>query len=156
MKRSFAFVLLVVFFAGAARADFDSGLVAYEIGDYGAALKVWEPLANDGNTDAQFHLGEMYLQGKGVDQDFKMAADWLAKAAQAGHPKAQGMLGGLYAAGLGVPQDFRESYFWMIIAAIWSQAEIRQQAMDSLGDVAKQLEAEEKQAIAQQAVSKWR
>ncbi|MCH6587543.1 MAG: hypothetical protein IH805_04425 [Proteobacteria bacterium] len=47
------------------------------------------------------------------------------------------------------------AYFWMIVAAVWSEAEIRQQAMDSLGEVAEQLSPEEKQAIAKQAVPQW-
>ncbi len=95
---------------------------------YAAALREWRPLAEEGDLDAQLYLGEIYLRGKGVDRDFKKALEWLAKAAQAGHPEAQGVLGGLYAVGLGVPQDFGVAYFWMIVAAIWSEAEIRQQA----------------------------
>ncbi len=156
MKRLFLSALLAVLFASTAKAGFDNGLAAYEEGDYVAALREWRPLADEGDLDAQFYLGEMHLRGKGVDRDFKKASEWLAKAAQAGHPRAQGVLGGLYAVGLGVPQDFGRAYFWMIVAAIWSDAEIRQQAMNSLGEVAEQLSPEEKQAIAKQAVPQWR
>ncbi len=39
----------------------------------------------------------------------------------------------------------------MIVAAIWSEAEIRQQAMNSLGEVAEQLSNEEKKAAAMQS-----
>jgi TPR repeat protein len=148
--------LLAVLLATAARADFDAGLTAYDEGDYATALGEWRPLADDGDPGAQFYLGQMHLQGKGVDRDFEKAAEWLAKAAEAGHPRAQGLLGGLYAVGLGVPQDFGAAYFWMIIAAIWDEAEIRQQAMNSLGAVAERLSAEDKQAIARQAVAQWR
>ena len=73
---------------------------------YATALREWRPLADEGDLDAQFYLGEMHLRGKGGDRDFKKASEWVAKAAQAGHPRAQGVLGGLYAVGLGVPQDF--------------------------------------------------
>ncbi len=156
MKPLFLSALLSVLLIGTASADFDAGLAAYENGDYAAALDEWRPLADEGDLDARFYLGEMHLQGKGVTRDFKKAADWLGKAAKAGHPRAQGLLGGLYAVGLGVPQDFGMAYFWMIVAAVWSQAEIRQQAMDSLGEVAEQLSDEEKQAIAKQAVPQWR
>ncbi len=48
------------------------------------------------------------------------------------------------------------AYFWMIVAAIWSEADIRQQAMNSLGEVAEQLSDEEKTAVAKQAVPQWR
>ena len=156
MKRLILSALFSILLVGTARADFDAGLAAYEEGDYAAALHEWRPLAEEGDLDARFYLGEMHLRGKGVERDFQKAADWLAKAAEAGHPRAQGVLGGLYAVGLGVPQDFGRAYFWMIVAAIWSEDEIRQQAMNSLGEVAEQLSDEEKQAIARQAVPQWR
>ena len=156
MKRLFLSAMLSVFLAGAAKADFDAGLTAYEVGDFAAALREWRPLAEAGDLDAQFYLGEMHLRGKGVERDFKKAAEWLDKAAQAGQPRAQATLGGLYAAGLGVPQDFGLAYFWMIIAVIWDEAEIRKQAMNSLGDVAEQLSEEQKKAIVKQAAPQWR
>ncbi len=40
---------------------------------YATALREWRPLAEEGDLDAQFYLGEMYLRGKGVDRDFKKA-----------------------------------------------------------------------------------
>ncbi len=156
MQRLALSALFSILLVGTASADFDAGLAAYEAGDYAAALREWRPLADEGDLDARFYLGEMHLRGNGVERDFQKAADWLGKAAEAGHPRAQGVLGGLYAVGLGVPQDFGMAYFWMIVAAVWSEAEIRQQAMDSLGAVAEQLSDEEKQAIAKQAVPQWR
>ncbi len=156
MTRLFLSALLAVLFAGVAHADFEAGRAAYENGDYAAALREWQPLAQEGDVLAQLALGELYLQGKGVAQDFTTAAEWLTKAAEAGQPRAQGMLGGLHAAGLGVPQDFATAYFWMIVAAVWSQDQIRQAAMDSLGEVGQQLTPEEKLAIAKQAAARWR
>ncbi len=149
MKRLVLSAWLSVLLAGTASADFDAGLAAYEAGDYAAALREWRPVAVEGDLDAQFYLGETRLRGKGVARDFKTAADWLGKAAEAGHPRAQGVLAGLYAVGLGAPQDFGMAYFWTIVAAVWSEAEIGQQAMNSLGEVAEQLSHEEKQAIAE-------
>jgi TPR repeat protein len=40
-------------------ADFQDGLNAYDKQDYAAALKEWEPLAKQGNADAQNNLGTM-------------------------------------------------------------------------------------------------
>ena len=156
MTRLFLSALFAVLFAGVAHADFAAGRAAFENGDYPAALREWQPLAEAGDVDAQVGLGELYLRGQGVTQDFKVAAEWLTKAAEAGDPKAQAMLGGLYATGLGVPQDFTTSYFWTIVAAIWSQDTIRLAAMESLGEVAKQLSKEEKIAIGKQAAAQWR
>jgi TPR repeat protein len=156
MTRLLLSALFAVLFAGVAHADFAAGQAAFEQGDFAAALGEWQPLAEGGDADAQLGLGELYLQGQGVDQDFKAAAEWLTKAAEAGHPRAQAMLAGLYATGLGVPQEFSTSYFWMIVAAIWSQDEIRLAAMESLGEVAKQVSKDEKIAIGKQAAAQWR
>lgn len=45
-------------------------------------------LAEQGNTEAQYKVGEMYEQGKGVTQDMLEAVIWLEKAASQGHKKA--------------------------------------------------------------------
>jgi TPR repeat protein len=47
-------------------ADFHKGLTAHKSGDYATALREWEPLAEQGDADAQNNLGLMYAQGKGV------------------------------------------------------------------------------------------
>ncbi len=38
----------------------EDGLAAYESKDYATALKLWRPLAEQGNADAQNNLGFMY------------------------------------------------------------------------------------------------
>ena len=53
-------------------ADFYSGYVAYETGDYETALREWRALAEQGNADAQFNVAFMYnlgLRGKGIDEN---------------------------------------------------------------------------------------
>ena len=49
---------------------------AYNNGDYAISLKEWKPLVEGGDTDAQYNLGIMYDQGKGVPQDYQAAAKW--------------------------------------------------------------------------------
>ncbi len=156
MRHLLLALCLVAGLAGTASADVKSGVNAYQRGDYETAMRELKPLAERDDVDAQYHLGEMYLRGRGVGQDFAAAAAWYTKAAEAGHPGAQGTLGGLHAVGLGVPQDVGTAYFWMITAAIWDQGKIRQKAMQSLGDVARQLDRQEKSAIAKQAIHQWR
>ena len=46
-----------------------------------------------GDPDAQFHLGRLYLRGDGVRKDPKLAARWLALAADKGQYEAQATLG---------------------------------------------------------------
>ena len=66
-------VLLFSLFLGASSysADFNKGLTAAQSGDFATALKEWKPLAGQGDADAQYNLGLMYLNGWGVPQDDK-------------------------------------------------------------------------------------
>ncbi len=156
MRHLLLALCLVAGLAGTASADVKSGVKAYQRGDYVTAMRELKPLAEQDDIDAQYHLGEMYLRGRGVGRDFAVAAAWYTKAAEGGHPRAQETLGGLHAVGLGVPQDIGTAYFWMITAAIWDQGKIRKEAVKSLGDVAQQLDNKEKSAIATQATKHWR
>ncbi len=53
--------------------DLDKGVRAVESGDYGTALREFRLLAEQGNATAQYNLGLMYKNGKGVVQDYKVA-----------------------------------------------------------------------------------
>lgn len=54
------------------KAD-DAGWNAYESEDYELALKHWMPLAEAGNYSAKYGIGLLYLNGQGVNQDYKKA-----------------------------------------------------------------------------------
>jgi TPR repeat protein len=100
-----------------AQAGLKEGLEAYEQGDYATALKELRPLAEQGHAGAQFYLGVMYENGRGVPQDYKEAAKWFHKAAEQGDADAQNNLGVMYAEGQGVPQDYTEAAKWFRKAA---------------------------------------
>ena len=74
-------------------------------------------LAEQGNASAQFNLGNMYNDGKGVTQDYKQAEKWYRKAAEQGLAPAQGNLGFMYGMGQGVVQDNKSAHMWFNIAA---------------------------------------
>ncbi len=93
------------------------GQKALEKGDYAAALKEFLPLARQGNSVAQFNLGFMYHEGKGVPLDSKEALKWYRLAADQGDPAAQFNLGVMYDKGDGVPQDYKEAIQWYRLAA---------------------------------------
>lgn len=78
------------------------GLEAITRGDYQTAFKLWLPLAEQGNVNAQFNLGLMYDDGRGVKQDDVEAVKWYRKAAEQGHANAQVILGFSYISGKGV------------------------------------------------------
>ena len=91
-------------------ADFQAAVMdAYDRGDYDTALKEFRPLAEQGDSKAQFKLGIMYDNGFGVPQDYKEATRWCRLAAEQGDSLAQPSLGYRYYKGLGVRQDYAEA-----------------------------------------------
>jgi hypothetical protein len=70
-----------------------SGIDAWQQGDYASAIAIWRPLAQKGDADAEFDLGQAYRLGRGVPVDLAQAQLWLEKAADAGHLDAQTTLG---------------------------------------------------------------
>ena len=49
--------------------DLDQGVKAYNTGNYQAAIRHFKPLAVQGDLKAQFNMGIIYKNGKGVTQD---------------------------------------------------------------------------------------
>ena len=87
---------------------------AYE-GDY-----VWEekfkealPLANSGNTEAQYDVGEMYERGRGVNKDMAQAFKWYLKSAEQGNTKGAFRAGLAYLKGEGVEKNLDEALKWL-------------------------------------------
>ena len=56
--------------------DYEKGLAAAQSGHFATALKEWIPLAEQGDARAQYNLGQMYYDGKGVLQDYVYAHMW--------------------------------------------------------------------------------
>ena len=54
-------------------ATLDDAYNAYEKGDFKTALPIFEDLALKGDTDAQFYIGVMYRDGKGVKKEIGRA-----------------------------------------------------------------------------------
>lgn len=111
------FLMLWLLFAFPAYADFDSGLKAYNGGDYETAFKEWQTAADQGNIEAQRNLGHLYRWGKGVQQDLTQAAFWYYTAAKGGSDSAQYNLGVMYLRGEGIPRNEEEGVLWLERAA---------------------------------------
>ena len=95
--------------------DFQKGLTAYESGDYATALREFEPLAIQGIAHAQFYLGVMYAQGRGVPQNDETAMKWFRLSAGQGDARAQTGLGAIYAIAL---KDYVYAHMWGNLAAM--------------------------------------
>jgi len=63
-------------------ADFQKRYAAYQSGDYATALREFRPLAEQGDANAQFNLGQMYRKGEGVPQDDRTAVKWYGLAVE--------------------------------------------------------------------------
>jgi|SRR6056300_494473 TPR repeat protein len=70
-------------------ADFQDGVRAYKQEDYRTAFREWRPLAEQGEARAQFNLGIMYAQGKGIGKNYLLSYVWLSLANKNGHNKAK-------------------------------------------------------------------
>ncbi|MBT4906269.1 MAG: sel1 repeat family protein [Rhodospirillaceae bacterium] len=70
-----------------------AGIRAYETKNYARAYEVWQPLAAAGEASAQFHLGALYFEGRGVRQDLAQARRWLRAALDQGQERARFLLG---------------------------------------------------------------
>jgi uncharacterized protein len=78
---------------GAALADVKTGIDLWQAGNFAGAVKEWRTLAEKGDADAQFNLGQAYKLGRGVPADIGSAQSWYEKAAAKGHEQAQVNLG---------------------------------------------------------------
>ena len=82
MRHAIIAVLLLTALAGTAVAGpFEDANSAFERGDYATVLRLLRPLAEQGHSDAQYSLGIMYNQGRGVPQDYVLAHMWFNLAA---------------------------------------------------------------------------
>jgi uncharacterized protein len=70
-----------------------AGVDAWQQGDYVKAVGIWRPLANAGEADAQFNLGQAYKLGRGVPVDLPIALEWYRKASAQGHVRAENNYG---------------------------------------------------------------
>lgn len=95
MKRIWGTVAVgaMIGIAAPAMADVKTGVDAWQQGDYAKAIGEWRPLAQNGDPDAQFNLGQAYKLGRGVQPDLNAAMDWYRKAAAQGHLRAEDNLG---------------------------------------------------------------
>jgi TPR repeat protein len=117
-------ILVAILFAHTTLAgDFEDGVDAYGRQDYATALAKFRSAAQQGSASAQFSLGLMYDEGKGVAQDFKEAVRWYKLAAAQGNAKAQFNLGISYGKGEGVAQDYLRAHTWLNLAAISGDAD---------------------------------
>ena len=100
-----------------AGAGLDSGVSAFERGDYQAAHQELRPLAESGNPKAQYYLGLMSYSGKGVAPDSAEAIKWIKPAAENGVADAQYIYALLLEGGIPGPAGKIEAVKWFTLAS---------------------------------------
>lgn len=104
------------------------GLGWYKQQNYEIAAKFWKPLAAEGDCDAEYAMGLLYLAGLGVWRNYDDAFALWQRSANQGQAQAQISLAIMYAhdsvpyttidcrKGCGVERNLVEAYKWLSVA----------------------------------------
>ena len=74
------------------------------------AVEYSKKAAAKGLSEGQLYLGIAYMEGAGVERDYRKAADLFRKSANQGNSEARNSLGYLYSEGLGVRKDEAKAF----------------------------------------------
>ena len=75
-------------------------------------IKALEKRAVQGEAEAQIAIGNLYVHGNDIEQDYTKAFEWYEKAAKQGLAEAQTYVGLLYHTGQGVEMDYIKAKEW--------------------------------------------
>jgi len=104
------------------------GLRWYQQGQYDIARKMWTPMAQSGDCDAQYALGLLYFNGLSVRKSYSTALKWWGRAAEQAQPQALNSLGVVFSRlrvpyttldckkGCGEPKNLIKAYKWFGLA----------------------------------------
>ncbi|MBI1774041.1 MAG: sel1 repeat family protein [Proteobacteria bacterium] len=98
-------------------AGLESGVAAYDAGEYSTAYRELYPLAMREDPVAAYLLSRMYLAGQGMPQNSEEGLKWLRLAADRSEVAAQLQLGTRYEHGIGLAQSDAEAFRWYKKAA---------------------------------------
>ncbi len=107
---------------------------AMQQGNYAIAYCIWEPLAENGNSSAQYNIGWMYHNGYGLSINDEKALYWWFKSAAKGDANSHFALGDLYSQGQGVEKNLAIALGWYISAALKGHEPARETLMALLSD----------------------
>ncbi len=112
---------------GDPQAQYNLGLYFYKQGsfeDFQKAAYWYRKSAEQNFSSAQYNLGYLYLEGKGVEADVEKGLQLIEGAANQGLAPAQYELGTFYFEGEYVEQDYQQAYHWYQKAALqdWAPA----------------------------------
>ncbi len=98
---------------------YQSGIPGQVVADPSRARRFFAYAASYfGDSDAQFSLANMFLQGQGGEKDTRQAARWFKLAARKGHVGAQAEFGHMLYEGIGMDRRPIEGLMWLTIARL--------------------------------------
>ena len=103
----------------------------YNAEQFNEAFELYSILANEGNTVAQYQLGQLYRLGQGTEKNYKEAVSWYKASAQSGNAEAQYRLGVMMYYGEGVQRSRKEGLEWIRKAAKQNHTK----ALEALGQL---------------------
>ncbi len=114
-----------------------------------AEIKKWQPLADQGNAEAQFKIGNLVRYGDGHEilQNPVEALGWYRMSAEQGYQDAQAKLEHIYQFGENVPKDYQEAYFWASLIAQRPKERSPSDDIYVLGWLSKQVTPEQKGVV---------
>jgi TPR repeat protein len=101
-------IAISAFSSTTAESGFDEAVASYKAANYTDAFKEWSKAAQEGDIDAQYNLGCLYIRGEGVAKNKAWAADWFQRAADQGDLDADTWL--LFSSGP-TTDERRKEYF---------------------------------------------
>jgi len=114
------FCLLVIAFVGC--SDYRKARSAYEAGEYTKALAIFEQLSSAGDSQAQYDLSQMYLQGIGTNKNVEQGWTWMNRAADGGNVQAMLELAVRYQKSTSLENSEQMAFMWFQKAAMAGSA----------------------------------
>ena len=103
------------------------------------ALSACQKLADGGDAQAQYELGEYYHDSNNPARDLNKALNYFEKASLQGHAQAQFQLGTMFYKGEGVPANNVQAYIVLKMAAVNGAED----ALDTADEVAEHMQRDE-------------
>jgi TPR repeat protein len=101
--------------ANAAADQLEHAVQAYHANQYQKAYELMLPLAQQGESEAQFYLGGMLVDGLGIKADTSQGVYWLEQAVGNQHALAAQTLGNMYLSGHGVAMDAEKAAYYITL-----------------------------------------
>jgi len=137
--------------AGDASAQVEVGAYYYRRGEHAAALRWFTKAAEQQNSQAEYSLGVLHLEGSGTAKDEAEAVRWFEKAANKWNLDAMNNLVAIHYRQRQTGDHLVQAYGWTILAASAGH----KASQNNLGPLKSQLSTEQVTA-AEKTAGEWR